>query len=213
MTNILVFFFYLPSFFFVFVRLLPFYGHCRWWCGSTTGGCWATGPPAAPRAVMGSKRANWPVSKRYHPRWRCASTRPHVSIRLRLFRESAVATWAPAPNGTPPNGERCGKMDERIVLLLNFPYDRFICIVIQCSTSCGKGMRHRRVFCQGFDGRDVGDAECPISEKPASSDVCDMGSCSTNTWFFTEWSGQVGVKNCFTKHNTLDFFFTCVKCV
>lgn len=52
-------------------------------------------------------------------------------------------------------------------------------------------MRHRRVFCQGFEGREVSDADCPAAEKPSTSDVCDMGSCSTNTWFFTEWSGQV----------------------
>ena len=52
-------------------------------------------------------------------------------------------------------------------------------------------MRHRRVFCQGFDGRDVGESDCPSAERPASSDICDMGSCSANTWFFTEWSGQV----------------------
>ena len=52
-------------------------------------------------------------------------------------------------------------------------------------------MKHRRVFCQGFDGRDVGESDCPSAERPASSDICDMGSCSANTWFFTEWSGQV----------------------
>lgn len=52
-------------------------------------------------------------------------------------------------------------------------------------------MRHRRVFCQGTDGRDVSDSDCPLGEKPASSDICDMGSCSANTWFFTEWTGQV----------------------
>ena len=64
-------------------------------------------------------------------------------------------------------------------------------VIIKCSTSCGKGMRHRRVYCQGFDGRDVGESDCSSAEKPSSSDICDMGSCSANTWFFTEWSGQV----------------------
>ncbi|XP_046649174.1 thrombospondin type-1 domain-containing protein 4-like isoform X2 [Daphnia pulicaria] len=60
----------------------------------------------------------------------------------------------------------------------------------KCSTSCGKGMRHRRVYCQGFDGRDVGESDCSAMEKPSGSDICDMGSCSANTWFFTEWTGQ-----------------------
>ncbi|EFX88574.1 hypothetical protein DAPPUDRAFT_191054 [Daphnia pulex] len=60
----------------------------------------------------------------------------------------------------------------------------------KCSTSCGKGMRHRRVYCQGFDGRDVGESDCSATEKPSGSDICDMGSCSANTWFFTEWTGQ-----------------------
>jgi hypothetical protein len=52
-------------------------------------------------------------------------------------------------------------------------------------------MRHRRVYCQGFDGRDVGESDCSATEKPSGSDICDMGSCSANTWFFTEWTGQV----------------------
>jgi hypothetical protein len=52
-------------------------------------------------------------------------------------------------------------------------------------------MRHRRVYCQGFDGRDVGESDCSAMEKPSGSDICDMGSCSANTWFFTEWTGQV----------------------
>lgn len=70
-------------------------------------------------------------------------------------------------------------------------FNQSIVISLQCSTSCGKGMRHRRVYCQGFDGRDVGEAECSLADKPATGDICDMGSCSANTWFFTEWSGQV----------------------
>lgn len=52
-------------------------------------------------------------------------------------------------------------------------------------------MRHRRVSCQGTDGRDVSESDCPLGEKPPGSDICDMGSCSANTWFFTEWTGQV----------------------
>ena len=77
---------------------------------------------------------------------------------------------------------------ECFYLVVLSPYTSFI---IKCSTSCGKGMRHRRVYCQGFDGRDVGESDCSSAEKPSSSDICDMGSCSANTWFFTEWSGQV----------------------
>ena len=77
---------------------------------------------------------------------------------------------------------------ECFYLVVLSPYTSFI---IKCSTSCGKGMRHRRVYCQGFDGRDVGESDCSSAEKPSSSDICDMGSCSAKTCLFTEWSGQV----------------------
>jgi len=60
----------------------------------------------------------------------------------------------------------------------------------KCTSQCGKGMQQRRVVCQGADGRDVSDAACSSLPRPDASIVCDMGSCSQNTWFFTEWTGQ-----------------------
>ncbi|KAG8227019.1 hypothetical protein J437_LFUL000325, partial [Ladona fulva] len=59
-----------------------------------------------------------------------------------------------------------------------------------CSTQCGKGLRSRAVRCVGPDGAEAapGAAQCPMDEKPLQEDVCDMGPCTPNTWFFTEWS-------------------------
>ena len=54
-------------------------------------------------------------------------------------------------------------------------------------------MQQRRVFCQGSDERDLNDAACSSLPRPDTSRVCDMGSCSQNTWFFTEWTGKVNV--------------------
>lgn len=73
---------------------------------SSTDGCWANGPRAARRAATESRRAIWPASKRSPPRWRWESTRPLASMQLRRFPGYAIAIWATAPNGTPPNGEK-----------------------------------------------------------------------------------------------------------
>ncbi|XP_071452183.1 ADAMTS-like protein 4 [Hetaerina americana] len=61
-----------------------------------------------------------------------------------------------------------------------------------CSSQCGKGLRSRAVRCVGPDGAEAapGAAHCPMDEKPLQEDVCDMGPCTPNTWFVTEWSQQ-----------------------
>ncbi|XP_046403340.1 ADAMTS-like protein 4 isoform X2 [Ischnura elegans] len=61
-----------------------------------------------------------------------------------------------------------------------------------CSSQCGKGMRSRVIRCVGSDGAEAapGAAHCPMDEKPPQEEVCDMGPCTPNTWFVTEWSQQ-----------------------
>ena len=76
---------------------------------------------------------------------------------------------------------------------------------LQCTSQCGKGMQQRRVVCQGADGRDVSDAACSSLPRPDASIVCDMGSCSQNTWFFTEWTGQVNSFFKLIPNNSISF--------
>ncbi|KAK3859060.1 hypothetical protein Pcinc_034783 [Petrolisthes cinctipes] len=58
-----------------------------------------------------------------------------------------------------------------------------------CSAPCGLGTRTRRVSCM-VDGIAVDQNSCQASTQPAAEEVCDMGSCATNVWFFSNWSSQ-----------------------
>ncbi|KAG0716300.1 Thrombospondin type-1 domain-containing protein 4 [Chionoecetes opilio] len=68
-----------------------------------------------------------------------------------------------------------------------------------CSAPCGLGTRSRHVSCT-IEGASVNDDLCSLDARPVREEVCDMGSCATNTWFFSAWSQQcsepcgVGVK-------------------
>ncbi|KAJ9575980.1 hypothetical protein L9F63_007169, partial [Diploptera punctata] len=59
----------------------------------------------------------------------------------------------------------------------------------KCSVACGQGVRSRSVKCLGPENGEADD--CPLSDKPAYEETCDMGSCATDvqgSWFFTEWT-------------------------
>ncbi|XP_069181439.1 thrombospondin type-1 domain-containing protein 4 isoform X1 [Procambarus clarkii] len=56
----------------------------------------------------------------------------------------------------------------------------------QCSAQCGLGTRHRSVTCVTAAGG-VADHLCDPREKPSNQELCDMGSCATDTWFFSAW--------------------------
>lgn len=58
----------------------------------------------------------------------------------------------------------------------------------KCTMECGLGLRTREVRCVGADEKVLTDRECH-EPKPATSDVCDMGSCAKD-WFFTRWSKE-----------------------
>lgn len=59
-----------------------------------------------------------------------------------------------------------------------------------CSAPCGLGKRFRLVKCVA-SGVQVQDGECEGASRPQAEEVCDMGSCATSTWFFSEWAQQV----------------------
>ncbi|XP_047474105.1 uncharacterized protein LOC125028674 [Penaeus chinensis] len=58
-----------------------------------------------------------------------------------------------------------------------------------CSAPCGLGKRFRQVKCVA-SGVQVQDGECEGGSRPQAEEVCDMGSCATSTWFFSEWAQQ-----------------------
>ncbi|KAG7157127.1 Thrombospondin type-1 domain-containing protein 4-like 2 [Homarus americanus] len=58
-----------------------------------------------------------------------------------------------------------------------------------CSAPCGLGTRKRLVTCV-VGGVAVEEDLCTATTRPVKEQVCDMGSCATNTWFFSSWSDQ-----------------------
>lgn len=61
--------------------------------------------------------------------------------------------------------------------------------ILQCSSTCGKGMRVRAVTCMNIEGHPAEESMCQ-EIKPIKEELCDMGSCATG-WFFTDWPQQV----------------------
>ncbi|XP_065577232.1 thrombospondin type-1 domain-containing protein 4-like [Artemia franciscana] len=72
-----------------------------------------------------------------------------------------------------------------------------------CSTDCGRGYRHRLIQCLDGVGEVIPDENCVETEKPIGREPCDMGSCLTNTWFVTEWTGKC-LDECGTGTQTRD---------
>lgn len=58
-----------------------------------------------------------------------------------------------------------------------------------CSSQCGLGTRHREVTCKTPEGQ-VPDHRCEVRSKPSNQELCDMGSCATDTWFFSAWEDR-----------------------
>ncbi|XP_068230780.1 ADAMTS-like protein 2 [Palaemon carinicauda] len=58
-----------------------------------------------------------------------------------------------------------------------------------CSAPCGLGSRSREVRCL-LGGTQVDDESCEAERYPDDEQDCDMGSCATNTWFFSGWADQ-----------------------
>ncbi|XP_071535997.1 uncharacterized protein [Panulirus ornatus] len=58
-----------------------------------------------------------------------------------------------------------------------------------CSAPCGLGTRMRQVRCL-VAGMPASEEPCDDDTKPQQEQVCDMGSCAINTWFFSKWAEE-----------------------
>lgn len=83
-------------------------------------------------------------------------------------------------------------------LLGNDPY--CLCFLLQCLVTCGKGHKHRQVWCQFGEDR-VNDRICDPESKPASMQTCQQPECAS--WQAGPW-GQV-----FWMIKFLTTFFPC----
>ena len=68
----------------------------------------------------------------------------------------------------------------------------FVNFNLQCSATCGEGMKKRDVICmKKLDGgliTVVGDENCSLKPKPPTTKPCkDLPDCQSE-WFMTSWS-------------------------
>lgn len=68
-------------------------------------------------------------------------------------------------------------------------------VSLQCSVSCGLGMRRRDVTCKTLETNLVLPLEsCNLAQKPKETEKCNPGPC-TVTWLASNWS-EVGFPDC-----------------
>lgn len=62
-----------------------------------------------------------------------------------------------------------------------------------CSSTCGRGVQHRRVNCRHEDGQYLSEEECSMEEKPPNTQQCKIRSCKRKQrrWKKQRWS-EVG---------------------
>ena len=51
-------------------------------------------------------------------------------------------------------------------------------------------MRYREVKCL-VGGKEAKDEDCEDIPRPQDFQTCDMGSCRTDLWFYSDWSTYV----------------------
>lgn len=57
-------------------------------------------------------------------------------------------------------------------------------ITLQCPVTCGKGMKHRRVWCQ-LNGEQQTDDFCNPNDRPESITPCELHECAS--WQVGPW--------------------------
>ena len=66
--------------------------------------------------------------------------------------------------------------------------NNYIVVSLQCSVSCGLGMRRRDVTCKTLETNLVLPLEsCNLAQKPKETEKCNPGPC-TVTWLASNWS-------------------------
>lgn len=81
-------------------------------------------------------------------------------------------------------------------------FARYICYVLgiltfgllQCSSTCGDGLRTRDVTCVDSFGKKVEDTKCPKKSKPVSQESCSSKPC-TKIWIHPKWPHKVFTYN------------------
>lgn len=65
---------------------------------------------------------------------------------------------------------------------------------LQCTPSCGPGLRHRVVLCKSSDHRaTLPPGHCPPAAKPPATMRCNLRRCPPARWVAGEW-GEVGLR-------------------
>lgn len=57
-------------------------------------------------------------------------------------------------------------------------------IILQCPVTCGKGMKHRQVWCQ-FNDEQLRDDFCNPNNRPESITACELHECAS--WQVGPW--------------------------
>ena len=65
---------------------------------------------------------------------------------------------------------------------------------LQCSATCGNGIRNRAVRCINSGGTTIENFNCESESKPIEISPCNMGPCEGLDWFMSEWSSECSEK-------------------
>lgn len=63
-------------------------------------------------------------------------------------------------------------------------YKLMTLIILQCPVTCGKGMKHRQVWCQ-FNDEQLRDDFCNPNDRPESITPCELHECAS--WQVGPW--------------------------
>ena len=63
-------------------------------------------------------------------------------------------------------------------------------IMLQCSATCGNGIRSRKVTCVNSSGEKIENSNCEAGDKPLEISPCNMGPCEGVDWFTSDWSSE-----------------------
>lgn len=127
---------------------------------------------------------NWPrawLKTEWMFEWQSKKHKSWYVYRLRRERERDL----PWEKSTPGCANRWLIQKTQSALLRNDPDQ--LCLSLQCLVTCGKGHKHRQVWCQFGEDR-LNDRTCDPETKPTSMQTCQQPECAS--WQAGPW-GQV----------------------